>query len=274
MFNFFENTSRKRNELSGGGLEDLNLEKEGLYKLDNIKDHKTVVQFSVVKGWKVFSSNKNNIGIVGDIMVNSEINRAVYFDIFLHEDIEIKSGSRHLIVPLSSVNFDAKNESVFLKDIKAITILRKTIRKSKPAIKNRIKESIKEQETLKEKKLLKLKNLDSPVPLNAPDIRGWSVITSDSLTVGKVNDLFIDTERSSIQYFTVKIDEGPIFDKERHILVPVGLAVLDKDDENKIQIKININEFVNYPPYKGESINKYRDSLLKFFKNKNNPAGW
>ena len=255
-------------------MENVNLEKEGLYKLDDVKDHKTAEQFSVIKGWKVFSSNNNNIGMVDDIMVNSEINRDVYFDIFLRDDVEIKSGSRHLIVPLNSVGFDAKNESVFLKDIKAITILRKTIRKTNPVVKNRIKESIKEQETLKEKKLLKLKNLDSPVSLNAPDIRGWIVITSDSIIVGKVNDLFIDTELSSIQYFTVKIDEGPIFDKERHILVPVGLAVLDTNDENKIQIKININEFVNYPPYKGEPIKQYRNSLLEFLKNKNNPEGW
>ncbi len=270
---FFDSIPEEKQNNNGASLENTNLEKQGLYKLDDIKDHKTAEQYSAVKGWKVFSSNKNDIGIVSDIMLNSEINRAVYFDIFLHEYIKIKSGSRHLVVPLSSINFDAKNESLFLKDIKAITILRKTIRKSKPEIKNRIKESIKEQETLKEKKLLKLKNIDSPIPLNAPDIRGWSVITTDIIAVGKVCDLFIDTELSSIQYFTVKIDEGPIFDKERSILVPVSLAVLDMDDDKKIQIKININEFVNYPPYKGEPINQYRISLLKFIKNKNDNSG-
>ncbi len=256
----------------GGSLEDLNLEKEGLYKLKDIKNHKAAGQFSDVKGWKVFSSNKNDIGIVNEIMVNSEINRAIYFDIFLHEDIKIKSGSRHLIVPLSSVNFDTEKESVYLTDIKAITILRKSIRKSKPKIKNNVKGDIKEHEALKERKLSKLKKLDSSIPLKAPDIRGWSVITSDSITVGKVDDLFIDNELNSIQYFTVKIDEGPIFDKERHILVPVGLAALNTDDEKKIQIKLNINEFVNYPPYKGEPISKYKNSLSKYFKNKNNPA--
>jgi len=255
-------------------LENTNSEKEGLIKLDDIKDYKAAGQFSAVKGWKVFSSNKNDIGIVSDIMVNSEINRAVYFDIFLHENIEIKSGSRHLIVPLTSINVDVKSEAVFLTDIKAITILRKTIRKGNPALKNNLKRNIEEQETLKERKLSKLKNLDSSKPSNSPDIRNWDVITSDKIAVGNVGDLFIDTELGSIQYFTVKIDEGPIFDRERSILVPVGLAVLDMGYDKKIRIKIDINEFVNYPPYKGEPINQYRISLLEFLKNKNYSSGW
>lgn len=253
-------------------MENLSLEKKELHKLKDIKNHKTAEQFSDVKGWKVFSCNKNNIGIVNEIMVNSEINRDIYFDILLHEDIKIKSGSRHLTVPLSSVNFDAKEGAVFLTDIKAITILRKTVHKSKPSAKSNLTDKTKVHNTLKERKLSKLKNLDKPVPLNSPDIRGWSVITSDGITVGKVNDLFIESELNSIRYFTVKIDEGPIFDKERHILVPVISAVLDTNDEKRVQLKININEFVNYPPYKGEPINKYRISLLKFFKDKKNPA--
>jgi len=254
-------------------LEQTKLETEGFYKLEDIKDHKTAGQFSAVKGWRVFSSNKNNIGIVSEVLVNSEINRDVYFDIILNENIKIKSGSRHLILPLDSASFDSKNESVILTDIKAITILRKTIRKGKSAAKNNLKKSIKENEAFKERKLTKLKNNSSPVHLNAPDIRNWSVITSDRLNVGKVDTLFIDTGLNSIQYFTVKIDEGPIFDRERTILVPVSLAVLDTDEDNNVQIKININEFVNYPPYKGEPINQYRNSLLKFLKNKNESSG-
>ena len=250
-------------------MEDLDLEKIGLHKLKDIKNHKAAEQFSDVKGWKVFSSNKNDIGIVSDIMVNSEINRNIYFDIFLHEDIKIKSGSRHLIVPLNSINLDAERESVFLKDIKAITILRKSIQKRKLPEKDNLKDNAKEHEALK---LHRLKNLDSPLPLNSPDIRNWSVITSDSIEVGKVEELFIDTKLSSIKYFSVKIDEGPIFDKERHILVPVSLASLDKNEDKKIQIKININEFINYPPYKSEPIHKYKSSLLDFLKNKNNPV--
>ncbi|MEJ2618288.1 MAG: PRC-barrel domain-containing protein, partial [Ignavibacteriaceae bacterium] len=141
-------------------------------------------------------------------------------------------------------------------------------------IKKNLKRNLKEQETLKERKLTKLKNQDTSAPANSPDLRNWSVITSDSIAVGKVRDLFIDTEIGSIQYFSVKIDEGPIFDKERAILVPVGLAVLDMDDDQKVRIKIDINQFVNYPPYKGEPINQYRISLLKFFKNKNDNSGW
>ncbi|MFZ0453282.1 MAG: PRC-barrel domain-containing protein [Ignavibacteriaceae bacterium] len=255
-------------------MEDSNIEKEELHKLDDIKDLKTSGQYSYIKGWKVFSSNSHNIGIVTDIMVNSAINRAVYFDISLNEDIEIKSGSRHLTIPLTSVSIDVKNESLFLTDIKAITILRKTIRKNNNGVKNNLKRNLKEQETLKERKLSRLKNQESSVPSNSPDIRNWSVLTSDGIAVGKVGDLFIDTEPGSVQYFTVKIDEGPIFDKERSILVPVGLAVLDMEDDKKIRIKIDINEFVNYPPYKGEPVNQYRSTLLNYFKNKNDSSGW
>ena len=250
------------------------MENDGFYNLKDVKNHKGAGRFSDVKGWKVFSSNGIDIGIVSEVMVNSEINREIHFDVFLHKDIRIKSRSRHLIVPLSLVSLDGEKGSLLLNDIKAITILRKTLRKSNPGKTNKQKDNIKEQETLKEKKLLKLKKNDSPISLNAPDIRGWSVITTDSITVGKVKDLFIDTELNSIQYFTVNIDEGPIFDKERQILVPSGLASLIMDDEKKIQIKININEFINYPPFTGEAVGKYKTALIKFLRNKNSHEGW
>ena len=272
-------------------MEQLNLEQDGLSRLKDLKSDASK-KYSDVRGWKVFSSNKINIGVVDEIIVNPEINKAVYLDIFLREDIKIKSGARHMFVKLSSTNFDSQKKFIFLTDIKTTTYLKKSIRRSKSAVRNNLKDNMKAPKVLslniaekfhdnesfdrrniskvEEKDLIKLKNHDPSKPLNSPDIRGWCVITSDSIPVGKVDDLWIDDEFNSIRYFTVKIDEGPIFDKERYILVPIDLTIFNSNDKRIVQIKININEFVSFPQYNEEPLNEYKISLTEYFKNKNN----
>jgi sporulation protein YlmC with PRC-barrel domain len=277
-------------------MNELNFEQAGLYRLKDLDNYKVARRYYDVRGWNVLSSNKNNIGVVNELIVDLNLMRAVYLDIYLHEDIKIKNGTRHLFIPASSVNLDGKKESVILNDIKTITFLKRSILKSEltetedierktknnkefsriaPPVSNYNKGKLINEDNFytfsKEKKLKSLKKADSSITENnSTDIRGLSVATSDGIKIGIVDDLFTDEDSNAVHYFTVKIDEGPIFEKERYILIPIELADLYTREDKTIQIKIDINEFVNYPPYKGESIDEYEKSLLSSFRDKEN----
>ena len=274
-------------------MEILNLEKKGLYKLKDLKNYKIVKPDADVRGWNVLSSDKKSIGIIDDILVNPKLKKVGYLDIYLNNDIKIKNGNRHLFVPVNMIKLDWENETVNLLNIKTITSLRRIEPEEKEKIK--YQPEIMDQDYLsqigddnlynnklfdesnfhksKEKKLYKLKELNNAeIFENFPDIRGWCVLTSDYINIGQIDELIIDKEFNKVRYLDVKIYEGPIFNTERHILVPIGLAELGVNNDSKIMIKVDSNSFVNYPPYNGEAISDYENSLLDSFNNEDNSS--
>lgn len=58
-----------------------------------------------------------------------------------------------------------------------------------------------------------------------PDIRGWDVITADGRKIGEVEQLLIDTRARKVRYVDVDLE-----DRENHVVIPIGYAVLDQDD--------------------------------------------
>jgi hypothetical protein len=73
--------------------------------------------------------------------------------------------------------------------------------------------------------LTPLKELDHVrVASGEPDIRDWSVYTSDGREIGEVEDLLVDTSRNEV----VMIDID-LHGTERHTLAPIRAAWLDRD---------------------------------------------
>ena len=66
----------------------------------------------------------------------------------------------------------------------------------------------------------------------APDIRGWTVKLRDGQTVGKVDDLVVDTDNLVVRYFEMKVGrEFRRGDDEEWVLVPINVAHLDDADD-------------------------------------------
>jgi sporulation protein YlmC with PRC-barrel domain len=66
----------------------------------------------------------------------------------------------------------------------------------------------------------------------APDIRGWTVKLRDGQTVGKVDDLVVDTDNLVVRYFEMKVArEFRRGDDEEWMLVPISVAHLDDADD-------------------------------------------
>lgn len=66
----------------------------------------------------------------------------------------------------------------------------------------------------------------------APDIRGWTVKLREGQTVGKVDDLVVDTDNLVVRYFEMKVArEFRRGDDEEWMLVPITVAHLDEADD-------------------------------------------
>lgn len=61
-----------------------------------------------------------------------------------------------------------------------------------------------------------------------PDIRGWEAYGADSLRLGEVRELVVDTHAMKARYMIIALDRTlPNVEADRRVLVPIGRARLD-----------------------------------------------
>jgi photosynthetic reaction center H subunit len=100
-----------------------------------------------------------------------------------------------------------------------------------------------------------------------PDVRGWDVLSADGRRIGEVDDLLIDTAAMKVRYLDVEIDDDLLgSDRDRHVLVPVGYARLDRDD-NRVRVEsLETSDVSNLPAYRSEPITReYEDQVRSGF---------
>jgi photosynthetic reaction center H subunit len=82
-----------------------------------------------------------------------------------------------------------------------------------------------------------------------PDIRGWDVRTADGRKIGTVEDLIVDTGLMKVRYIEARLDTAVTrTSDERHVLIPIGTARLD-DDEDDVYLATNIVNPEQLPAY-------------------------
>ena len=65
-----------------------------------------------------------------------------------------------------------------------------------------------------------------------PDVRGWEVIGADGRKIGEVDNLLVDTDAMKVRYLDVDLDDDLLESGEdRHILIPIGYARLDEEED-------------------------------------------
>ncbi|MGK7395233.1 MAG: PRC-barrel domain-containing protein [Candidatus Cyclobacteriaceae bacterium M3_2C_046] len=101
--------------------------------------------------------------------------------------------------------------------------------------------------------LVNLNNLEeSEKEFYKPDLRGWTVLGAKSHRLGIVDDLIIDQEEMRVRYLDVKLDTND----HTHILIPVGLASLNKKEKYIVVIEITKAELSKFPVYKGGPVHR------------------
>jgi uncharacterized protein (TIGR02271 family) len=108
---------------------------------------------------------------------------------------------------------------------------------------------------------------DYEVADGTPDPRGWKVRDATGTDIGKVHDLIVDTVAMRTRYLDVALDKKAMrLDNDRDILIPVGQARLDDDDDRVILETLITTQVVGLPAFTHGDIDRdYESSLLPNF---------
>jgi sporulation protein YlmC with PRC-barrel domain len=270
-------------------MDKVNLEKQGLYRLGELKNYEVVNSDPDVRGWDVYSKDQKLIGKVEELIVDPEIMKVRYIDLYLNEDIKRDiDSSRHLLIPIGSAELNREKRAVYIETIETVTLLKIPGYEAGENIsreyENKVRRAIHPDEELPERedefynsdlfnensfyksrpsRLYELKELEPSKILGSnPDIRGWDAFTSDGIRLGRIDELLVDKESGRIRYLVIYIDKEFIYNAGNRILIPIGLASLGINAD-KVLIDIGRSNFKSYPIFKGEIISReYEESLL------------
>ena len=93
------------------------------------------------------------------------------------------------------------------------------------------------------------------------DVRGWDVIDAENQTIGKVTNLLVNKQAKRVVYLDVEVDKSLIEvssntyqvpandgvinkDVGDHIIVPIGMVCLNKEQNKVLTNQIDYNTFV------------------------------
>ena len=95
-----------------------------------------------------------------------------------------------------------------------------------------------------------------------PDPRGWDVLASGS-KVGEVDKLIADLDAMKVRYLDVELDKNVAGAKDRHVLIPIGTARLDDDNDRVLLEGITSDVLVGLPAYSPNTVitRDYENSL-------------
>ncbi len=83
-----------------------------------------------------------------------------------------------------------------------------------------------------------------------PDIRGWKVKNDQNKVIGKVDELLFDTESLRVRYLILDLEGKPLNLVSRDVIIPIGLAELDKADNIVLLPEVTVGHLATLPEYK------------------------
>jgi uncharacterized protein (TIGR02271 family) len=109
---------------------------------------------------------------------------------------------------------------------------------------------------------------DFEVAEGDPDVRGWDVISADGRKIGEVDQLLVDTAAMKVRYLDVDVDDELMEsgNDERHILIPIGYARLDEDDDHVVVDQLQSSQISTLPAYEHQPLTRdYETSIRQSF---------
>jgi sporulation protein YlmC with PRC-barrel domain len=100
-----------------------------------------------------------------------------------------------------------------------------------------------------QKRLLELDRSDYEIVKGEPDIRGWDVKYITGQKLGVVEELIFDTQEKKVRYIIADLEENELKLLPRKILIPIGLAELDRKDDDVLIPNIAIEQLSRLPEY-------------------------
>lgn len=252
---------------------------EGLKRLNNIKDFEIADSYSDIRGWKVFSGDKKEIGYVTDLIVDLNVMKVIYADIELYEDFSTEGNQEDILVPIINAFLDEKKRYVHIPAIETSSILKMPIQFQGIPLKDyqaNLENIPVQNEKLGPHKHPKDAELSeygynnfsrikdysgTRVKTSLFDYRGWDVYSLDNKHIGKVNDIIFDTFEKCIRYIELKTGVG-LLGQNKFVLVPIGLSYLSENDDIII-VELNKEAISRLPEFSGELITRRYEQTLR-----------
>lgn len=95
---------------------------------------------------------------------------------------------------------------------------------------------------------------DFKVAEHDEDVRGWKVVARDGDTIGKVDDLLIDTTARRVRYLGVDLDRGLLSGRSHsgHVMIPIENVRLDRHKRVLLD-SLGSHEIFSLPTYEAGS---------------------
>lgn len=104
-------------------------------------------------------------------------------------------------------------------------------------------------DNMKHRRLQELDRSDFEIVEGEPDIRGWDVKTTTSQKIGEVEELILDAQQKKVRYMVVDLDDNELKLDHKKVAIPIGLAELDKEDDDVYIPRITADQLRSLPDY-------------------------
>jgi sporulation protein YlmC with PRC-barrel domain len=104
-------------------------------------------------------------------------------------------------------------------------------------------------DSMKHRRLQELDRSDFEVVKGEPDIRGWDVKNSTGQKIGEVEELIVDAQQKKVRYMVVDMDDNELKLDHHKVLIPIGLAELDKKDDDVVLPNVQTDHLRSLPDY-------------------------
>jgi hypothetical protein len=233
-----------------------------------------------VRGWQVKTAlDREKVGKVDDILVD-ETGRPRFLD------VDVGIFKKHVLVPLGQARVDARDDVVWIEGLRRDGLENIPEYTHDPRVvssdyelrlndmyhgtdalgaaavgaagamagRRSDRTDHRDEEYGGFRRLSRLTDLnDYRVAEGDPDPRGWDVITGDGHRIGNCIELIVDTQMMEATYIDTDIDEKKLNLEavDRHILVPVEAARLDRAKRNIVVDGLFLKDVGSVPLYSG-----------------------
>lgn len=109
-------------------------------------------------------------------------------------------------------------------------------------------------DNMKHRRLQEMDRSDFEVADQHPDVRGWDVKDNRNQTLGEVEELIVDAQEKKVRYLVVDLKDNEVNLDKRTVLVPIGLAELDKDHDDVVLPTVTAQQIAQLPTYKEDQL--------------------
>jgi PRC-barrel domain len=96
-----------------------------------------------------------------------------------------------------------------------------------------------------------------------PDVRNWSVVNGENQLMGRVSEMIFDEVSRRVVYLVVDIHGKPLNLLSRTVLVPIGLAEIDRKENLVVFPVLTVGHLASLPIYEKGKISIDTENAIR-----------